>query len=595
MAAKTSFGVVDYVVFGIMLLISAAIGVYYRFTGGKQKSNKEYLLADKNMNVIPVGFSLMASFMSAITLLGVSSENYVYGTQFVIINFSYIFGTFIAAYLYLPVFFHLQVTSAYEYLELRFGKITRRTASGAFILQMVLYMSIVLYAPALALNAVTGIEKWISIVAVGLVCTFYSTVGGMKAVLWTDLFQALLMFAAVFTVIIAGLVEFKGFSAIWDIADRGKRIEFFNFNPDPTVRHTVWTQMFGGIFVYTSLYGVNQAQIQRLMTVKTLKKSQTALFLNWPILTVLSLTTSFSGLVIYAKYHDCDPLLTKHISAPDQLLPLFVMDFLSQTPGVAGLFVSGIFSGALSTVSSAVNSLAAVTLEDFIKPIIRTDFSERKLSFISQALALSYGLICVALAFVAEQLGGVLQASLTIFGLVGGPLLGLFSLGMFFPKSNEKGALAGLITSLILCFWIGFGATYTRPYNPILPQSDSGCFVNNSSEISELLFNVTNISESVFMNASSTVHSILDPSEKNKNILYVYRLSYMWMAPIGFTITFVVGLIVSLLTGGNETNPDLLSPPIAKYQKRAQEQYSSVAINGEELSQLSKIHEENHY
>ncbi len=111
------------------------------------------------MSSVPVAFSLMASFMSSITLLGVSSENYVYGTQFVVINLAYIVATPIAAYCYLPVFYRLQNTSAYQYLELRFGRATRLAASLAFLLQMILYMGIVVYAPALAFQAVTGLDQ----------------------------------------------------------------------------------------------------------------------------------------------------------------------------------------------------------------------------------------------------------------------------------------------------------------------------------------------------------------------------------------------------------------------------------------------------
>ena len=153
-----------------------------------------------------VSFSLMASFMSAITLLGVTAENYVNGTQFVVINLSYILGTPIAAHLFLPVFYKLKdCTSAYQYLELRFGYTTRLLASLAFSLQMILYMGIVLYAPALAIGAVVdGLDQTTSILIVGIVCTFYSALGGMKAVLATDVLQSILMFAAVISVSIVG-------------------------------------------------------------------------------------------------------------------------------------------------------------------------------------------------------------------------------------------------------------------------------------------------------------------------------------------------------------------------------------------------------
>lgn len=155
---------------------------------------QEYLLADGEMSAIPVAFSLMASFISAITILGVSSEVYTYGTQFLLINIAHILGTPIVCYVYLPVFYKLRVVSVYEYLEQRFGKATRLIASSAFLLQMILYMGIVVYAPAIALSAVTGLDKNVAVLSVGIVCTFYSTIGGMKAVLFTDVFQVTLSF-----------------------------------------------------------------------------------------------------------------------------------------------------------------------------------------------------------------------------------------------------------------------------------------------------------------------------------------------------------------------------------------------------------------
>lgn len=169
------------------------------------------MLGNKNQSTILVAFSLMASFMSAITLFGVSAENYTRGTQFVVINLSYILGTPIIAYVFLPVFFKLGNLSVYEvryiiynfielikklftlqYLEKRFGRLTRIFTSVAFSIQMILYMAMVLYAPSIALEAVTGLTLVSSITLVGLVCVFYSTIGGIKAVIITDVFQVII-------------------------------------------------------------------------------------------------------------------------------------------------------------------------------------------------------------------------------------------------------------------------------------------------------------------------------------------------------------------------------------------------------------------
>ncbi|XP_077515840.1 putative sodium-dependent multivitamin transporter isoform X1 [Amblyomma americanum] len=570
---RATFGAADYAVFTVMLLVSSLIGIYYRFTGDRQRTAREYLVANRNMSVVPVAFSLMASFMSAVTLLGVPSENYFYGTQFVIINIAYIFGTPIAAYVFLPVFYKLQVVSVYEYLERRFGRATRLAMSATFIIQMVLYMAVVLYAPAVALSAVTGISKWLSIISVGLVCTFYCTIGGMKAVLWTDLFQSILMFLAMFAVVGVGTYRMGGVYNVWNEALAGGRVEFLNFNPDPTVRHTVWTLAVGGIFVYVSLYGVNQAQVQRLMTVSTLKKAQTALFLNWPIVSALSLITSFAGIVMYANFRHCDPLLSGKITKTDQVLPYFVMLYLGGVQGLPGLFVAGIFSGALSTVSSAVNSLAAVLLEDFVRPFcISQKTYDKHASLILKLLASFFGVLCVLLTGLVEQLGGVLQASFMIFGVVGGPLLGVFTLGFLCRKANQEAALSGLVAGLAMGFWVGIGATVYGVQPEHLPLLDDRCPAPTSTA-SALTTAVSYVTE----NATTAAVTVLVDGMLSDNgtsvgiiageryILPLYRLSYQWYCGFGWLVVVVVGIVVTLITGGaKDVDPRCLSSLVAK-------------------------------
>lgn len=568
-----SFGAPDYGIVAIVLIASAAIGLYYRLTGGKQQTTKEYLLADRQMSILPVAFSLMTSFMSAVTLLGVSMENYQYGTMFVLINISYVLSTPAAAYLILPVFYRLKTASVYEYLELRFGYATRLCASLAFTTQMTLYMGIVLYAPALALEAVTGLNQTFSIVVVGVVCTFYATLGGMKAVLITDIFQSLLMFVSVFSVIICATIKAGSWGEIWRVAREGGRIQFLDFRVDPTVRHTWWTQIFGGIGTYLSLYGVNQTQVQRMLSVRNLKSSQAALWWNLPILILLSFSTCFSGLCIYYYYKDCDPLLEGRISSRDQLMPLFVVDTMANLPGLSGLFVAGIFSASLSTISSAISSLAAVTVEDYMKPLLlwktKKPLSDSRSTWFSKVFNLIYGAACIGLAFVAGSLTGVLQAALSIFGIVGGPLLGLFTLGMYFPFANQKGAITGLVTSLTFSFWIGFGKP--RPVPATLELSTEGCPATQPTSHIRDIF--------------TTMVSVTATETEEPHYFYLYRISYMWYSVIGFLVTLFVGLVCSWLYAklGWDSNAhiytdsacttikyDLFVPPIAKRLRNRQ-------------------------
>lgn len=546
--ALSVFGICDYLIMVATMIASVAIGVYFRFSGGKQKTNEEYLLADRNMSILPVAVSLMASFMSAITLLGVSAENYYFGMQFVIINIAYFLATPIASRLYLPVFFGLQKTSTYEYLELRFGSQIRMLASLTYTLQMLLYNGIVLYAPAIVLESVTGLDRIISILVVGLACTFYSTLGGMKAVLFTDLLQSLLMFAAVLSVVVFSAVQVGGFGQIFVRAREGGRLDFSNFSVDPTQRHTWWSLIIGGMITYLSLYAVNHTQVQRLLTVSTLDRSQQCLWWNLPVMSALSIITCISGLGIYAVYKDCDPLTYHGITAIDQLMPYYVVQMMKSAPGLLGLFIAGIFSASLSTISAACNALAAVTLTDYVNRWFLIPSSY--IPWMTKLAACTYGFLFLGLAFLAEHLGGVLQAALTIFGAVGGPLFGVFTLGMFTTFANERGAFVALLTGMALTLWMSFGGP--RPTPVKLPLSVDGCG-----------FNVTNPLPAVSTNFS--------------DYFYPYRISYMWTSPIGFVWVLAVGTAISLVwrqqqpwerDGKPHPDPALFTPPLAKLLRK---------------------------
>ncbi|XP_017869858.1 PREDICTED: putative sodium-dependent multivitamin transporter [Drosophila arizonae] len=566
----------DYAILAVVLIISIGIGVYYRYVDNKQSNTTAFFLADRSMGVTPVAFSLMASFMSAVTILGVSMEIYQYGTMFVIINISYVLSTPVAAYLILPVFYRLKTASVYEYLELRFGYATRLVASVTFSLQMILYMGIVVYAPALALEAVTGLNQIFSVLIVGIVCTIYATMGGMKAVLITDIYQSILMFVSVFSVIIYTGIKAGSFDVVWKAAQESGRIDFTNFSVDPTTRHSWFTQVLGGSATYLSLYGVNQAQVQRLLAVRNLRSARSALWWCLPILCLLSLSTCFSGLCIYWYYRNCDPLLAGRVSSRDQIMPLFVVDTMGSYTGLAGLFVSGIFCASLSTISTAISSLAAVTLEDYLKPLMRScrkrTLTDHQTMWYSKLLSAFFGALCIGMAFLAGSIGGLLQAALSIFGIIGGPLLGLFTLGMYVTSANQKGAIGGLLLSLAVSFWIGFGQP--KPPIPSLEMSIAGCPADRS------------YAADIFLLQTDTAHFRESPEpEPESSYFYLYRISYMWYAPIGFVISLFGGWLLSYCMAAFKWDNnrriyhdadctlikhDLFVPPIAKHLQRRQ-------------------------
>lgn len=264
---------------------------------------------------------------------------------------------------------------------------------------------------------------------------------------------------------------------------------------------------------------------------------------------VLDVCNYYLGLVIYTKYKDCDPVSAGYVKTIDQLLPLFVMDTLGSYPGVPGLFVAGIYSASLSTVSTGLNALANVSLEDFIRPLLLPNLNDVNATRLSKILSIVFAVICFGIIFLMDNLTHFAEIVMSLFGLVGGPLMGIFTLGMYFPWANNKGAICGLITSVALMFWIGFGAIFIRSQGQSLvydlkPVSTAGC---------TFLINETISTVSPLVMATTEVV----PSEP----LAIYRLSYLWYTTFGFLIVIIVGMIVSGLTGWQDPkklNPNLV-------------------------------------
>ncbi|CAL8297539.1 unnamed protein product [Arctogadus glacialis] len=431
------FSVVDYVIFALLLLASMAIGVYYALSGGRQRTTQEFLLADRSMAAVPVSLSLIASFQSAVAIVGIPAEVYANGTQFWFIGCAYVLGLLIPAQVFVPLFYRLRLSSAYEYLERRFNKAVRICGTLTFIFQTVIYMGVCIYTPAFALNKVTGLPLWGTVLATGLVCTAYTTIGGLKAVIWTDVFQTAVMFAGQLAVIVVGVQQAGGVKAVWDRVLEGNRISGLDLNPDPTERHTFWTLAVGGVFLMLALYGVNQAQVQRYLSARTEREAVRSCYMVIPALQVALALSCVMGLVMFARYCGEDPSRRPGSLSGDAMVLFFVMDMLQGLPGLPGLFIACLFSAALSSISSAFNSLATVTMEDLIRPHYPA-MTEARATLLSKGLAMSYGLLCLAMAYFTHLMGeSVLQVALKIFGIVGGPLLGVFSLGMFFPWANS--------------------------------------------------------------------------------------------------------------------------------------------------------------
>ncbi|PAA58440.1 hypothetical protein BOX15_Mlig031137g1 [Macrostomum lignano] len=521
----------DYLVFSVFLVGSAAIGIYFSMTGGRQKTTTEYLMGDRSMQLVPVSISILVSFTSAILILGSPAEIYLNG----IIYFYYVIGMMLAciisAYTFVPLFFPLKMTSSFEYLEERFGsRAVRIVGNLLYILKGIVYMGIAMYAPSTAMEQVTGkvFKKEYAIVMSGVIGTFYTMLGGLKAVVWTDVFQAGVMISGVFGIFIRAAVDAGGFGSMYYYAEKYDRIVWWEGSPDPTERHTMWGLIIGSAIGWVYTMGVNQASVQRFSSLPSLAKAKWSVLLNVPGSLILTWGSCFMGLAIFGYYASigCDIYGAGWVGK-NQIVPYYVMDRMA-VPCFPGLFVAALFSGALSSISSSLNACSAIVWKDILQPFSYfSRLSERTATIITKALVLLFGILGTGMGFIATSLGGtVLQASLSFSGATGGPSLGLFLLGALFPFVNWVGGLVGPIVGVTLSMWVSIGAYSSSKQEVEVPADTSRC-------------NYTVLPPTRDPTAmSATLPPGLDAW---------YSISYLWYPAVGVFTTIIVGVIVSLI------------------------------------------------
>ncbi|XP_046560454.1 sodium-coupled monocarboxylate transporter 1-like [Haliotis rubra] len=430
------------------------------------------------------------------------------------------------------------------------------------MLQTVIYMAVALFSPALALQTCAGIPLWMSIVIVGLVGTVYTSIGGIKSVVWTDVVQSVFMFGGMVLVIVLSMGRIGTLQEVWEINLHEERIQFNELSPDPRVRHSVWGICLGGFFNwYVNMF--IQSTMQRMCAIRSMKGASIAFLLNIPMLLLYGVLLVITGLFLVAYYFTtkCDPYEAGHITNRNQMMPFFVLDVLSTYPGLAGLYMSALFSGALSSLSSGINALAANTVEDVLAVPLRRA-SERTSTIVAKVAVCFYGLLAIGLAYLIRSLQGpVTQMIQAVDGAAGGPLLGMFFLGAVFPKANKVGALCGGISALAVTVSISvLQKQHGVATAPLHPAPLDACAVESYQANSTMTFTTLELPNTTFPQDDI---QISHPNTLSDVPFHLYDVSYMWYGFIGFLVAMVVGVITSLITASRypqSLDPQLLFP-----------------------------------
>ncbi|XP_030855513.1 sodium-coupled monocarboxylate transporter 2 [Strongylocentrotus purpuratus] len=359
----------------------------------------------------------------------------------------------------------------------------------------------------------------------------------------------------VIAIIVAGTNEVGGMDEVWARAKDGGRISFFDTRPDLTIRNSFWSVNIGAILITYGTYGMNQAIVQRCLSLGSIKKAKWAISLavlsQWVVLILMSL----SGVVMYAYYFNCDPFTQGKVLSPDQIMPYMVMEVFAKMPGIPGIFLSSVLSASLSTLSSGLNALAAVAGQDIIKGIWPR-LEGKTYTAITKLLSFLFGLLAIGVAFLAMVMGDqVLEMGLSIYGITYGAVVATFTLGFCCPRINYKGVLLGTIVSISTMTWLKVGKMFADNIrSDVLPLSVEGCVgEQNSTNLTYYTTMVTEIGTWTSFTESPLNETVTDERTGLENF---YSLSYHLYGPLGFLITIAVAFIVSAITGFND--PDTI-------------------------------------
>ncbi len=515
----------DWIILAISLTGIIGYGLR-RARGGR--GVHDYLLAGKSMPWWVIGMSIMATQASAITFIGTTGQGFVDGIRFVQFYFGLPIAMVIISAVAVPFFHRSGVYTAYEYLEQRFDVKTRTLASAIFLIQRGLGVGLALYAPAVVLSIMVGWPEWATILTMGVLVVGYTSIGGIKAVMWTDVQQMTVMFVgigAAFAAAVLALPADVSFSDALSLAGTAGKLRAVDLEFDWQNRYNLWSGLIGGSFLALAYFGCDQSQVQRYLTGKSILHMRLSLLLNAVVKVPLQFLILLTGAMVFsffvfteppmlfnnvergrlesssdadysgvneryrssfeqrreaarsllaadtpssrASYLDADQRLVsvrgegmrlaedrmggKTYNDTNYIFLTFVMGYLPV--GLVGLIMAAVFAAAMSSISSELNSLAAVTVMDHYRRYVRRGASDAHYTGVSKIATVFWGLYAMVFAGFGGQLGSLIEAVNVVGSLFYGSLLGVFVLAFAPWRVNGHGAFAGMLAGLAAVAW----------------------------------------------------------------------------------------------------------------------------------------------
>ncbi|MFI3315221.1 MAG: sodium:solute symporter, partial [Rikenellaceae bacterium] len=446
----STFGALNWSVLVLYLLGMLGMGWYFM---RRSKSTDDFFKGGGRIPWWAAAISLFATMLSAITFMAIPAKSFATDLKYFPMAITILIMAFPVMRYYLPFFIRLNVTTAYQYLENRFNYAARFIASALFIIFMITRIALTLYLPSLALTVVTGIDINLCIIMMGVITLIYCTMGGVEAVVWSDVVQgAILMGGAIFAVIFLISNIPGGFNTLVDISISQEKFTMFDFSFSLTSA-TFWVILLGGLANNLISYTSDQTAIQRYITTSSEKDAKKSILLNGIMSVLISVVFYFIGTCLYSFYKSYPQNLDYTMQNTDSIFPYFIM---AEIPiGFAGLIIAAIFAATMSTVSSNVNSLATAFTVDIYRRFAKSSDDKRELNVarISGATMGSIGIV-LAIFMASWNILSLLDFFNLILGFLSSGIAALFFAGIFIPRIGSKSVLIGFILGNISLFVI---------------------------------------------------------------------------------------------------------------------------------------------
>lgn len=448
---------IDTIVFLVYLLGIVVFGIsFYQ----KERTSDDYSTGSGTLPSWAIGLSIFATFVSSISFLALPGIAFLANWNSFVFSLTIPVAIFMAIRFFIPLYRRVGSPSAYTYLEKRFGPWAKNYVASFWLLTQVMRVAVILYLLALPMYVILGWDMRIIIAITGISVMVYSILGGIKAVIWTDAIQAIILITG--AVVTLGVLMFSlpdGPAQYFEVAAANNKFSLGSFRLSLT-ESTFWVVFIYGVFINLQNYGIDQNYIQRYMSARNDKEAVSSAFGGGLLYIPVSLLFFMIGtglFVYYNVYPDLLPAEFRETGMSDSVFPYFIINGLPK--GVTGLLVASIFAAGMSTISTSLNSGATVILNDFFKRY-KQEAGERESVLVLYISSAAICVLGVLISFYIIRVESALDVWWNLAGIFSGGMLGLFLLGYFSHRVDNVSAAIGVVIGLLVIIWMSLSPVY---------------------------------------------------------------------------------------------------------------------------------------